>query len=341
MKAYVGYSTSILYWLKNGFDQSDEANVVHVTRINNAAYTSRELMAMQLDLHGLHESNARGWPSRARKGNRAKKARPSGPAIHVLVPKGVDRNRTGDFERHCWDSHIPKGSFCALTKKVLVSTPGFSFLQMAGLLSTTQLILVGYWLCASYKVREDGLVLPVKPVTTKEELLKFLDDAQGCYGARKARRALAWVVGNARSPMEVGTAMLASLPVRLGGYGLGCPSINYSIDASELDRGTLDHADRKHFEVDLYWPKHKVGIEYDGVDHLDPAQIRKDKRRINCLTSNGITILVVMYDQLAEKETRATLMNQLSKLLKASLQEANEDAREALLGILFGNEFSL
>ena len=60
MKAYVGYSTSILYWLQNGFDQSDEANVVHVTKINDAAYTSRELTAMQLDLHGLHESNARG-----------------------------------------------------------------------------------------------------------------------------------------------------------------------------------------------------------------------------------------------------------------------------------------
>ena len=341
MKAYVGYSTSILYWLKNGFDQSDEANVVHVTRINNAAYTPSELTDMQLDLHGLCESSARGWPSRARKGNRAKKVRPSGSAIHVLVPKGVDRNRTEDFERHCWNSHIPKGSFCALTKKVLVSTPGFSFLQMAGILSTTQLILVGYWLCASYRVREDGVVLPVEPVTTKEKLLKFLDDAQGCYGARKARRALAWVVGNARSPMEVGAAMLASLPVRLGGYGLGRPCINYRIDASELDRSTLDRNDRKYFEVDLYWPKHKVGVEYDGAEHLDPVQIRKDKRRLNCLTSNGITILVVMYDQLAEAQIRTTLMNQLSKLLKAPTQEVNEDARDALLGILFGNEFSL
>jgi hypothetical protein len=72
--------------------------------------------------------------------------------------------------------------------------------------------------------------------------------------------------------------------------------------------------------------------------------MRSDKRRLNSLLANGERILVVMYDQLAEKQNRETLMNQLARLLQVPLRKASEEdteARDALNGLLFENEFAL
>ncbi|MBO7674011.1 MAG: hypothetical protein J6S63_03265 [Atopobiaceae bacterium] len=340
-RVYVGYSTSVLYWLKHGMDAVDRANVVHVTSLSNAAYTLRHVEAAELESHGLETSTARGWPDRTHKGVRVKKPVPDGPAYHLLVPRGVDHNRMEGVDRHVWQSHIPNDSFFKLTQQVYVSTPEFSFLQLAGLLSQQQLILVGYWLCAKYRIREDGLTIPVEPITSVEKLGAYLDDAEGCYGARKARRALAWVVDNARSAQEVNSSMLASLPLRMGGYGFGKPVINARIDARDLDPSTLDREDRQFFEIDLYWPKKRVGLEYDGIDHLYPDQVRKDKRRLNCLLANDIRLLAVMYDQIADEDVRTRTMNQLAKLLGVPNREPEEEARNALAGLLYKNEFSL
>jgi len=341
MRAYVGYSTSVLYWLKNGMDEFDRVNIVHTKSLNDAAYTLRDLEAMQLDLHGLESSTARGWPDRMRKGTSAKRPLPGGPAYHVLVPKDVLHTRVDGYERHQWNLRVPDNSFCKVARNVYVSTPEFSFLQLAGLLSQPQLIMVGYWLCAKYRTRADGVTIPVEPVTSVAKLRSYLDDADGCYGARKARRALSWVVNDARSPTEVGTSMLAALPTRLGGYGYGNPCINFRIDATDFGPATLDRKDRKYFEIDLYWPKKRVGVEYDGAVHLLGEQIRKDKRRLNCLTAHGERILTVMYDQIIDDEIRTITMNQLGKLLGVPNRKADDDARDGLLGLLFKNEFAL
>lgn len=340
MKVYVGYATSLNYWLTRGMDEADRANVTHITSLNNAAYKLVDLTGLDLDSHGLYASTARGWPERAYKGSKAKRPLPTGSAVHVLVPKKACHERGEGFVRHCWTSHIPDGSFCAITRNVLVSTPEFSFLQMAGLLSETQLILVGYKMCAAYRIREDGVTIPVEPITSVSKLRSYLGKAEGCYGAKKAVRALSWIVDKARSPMEVNTSMVVSLPRRLGGYGLGKPCINYVIEASGYDAATLDRNDRKYFEIDLYWPDKRVGLEYDGAGHLIASQIRKDKRRLNCLLANGEKILVAMIDQLTDEEYRNTLLHQLAKLLGVRDVDCTSDARDALLGLLFENEFS-
>ena len=207
-----------------------------------------------------------------------------------------------------------------------------------------QLVLVGYWLCAAYRIQEGAPPLPCDPVTTVGDLRTYLDGAEGCYGVNKARKALKWIVGGARSPMEVNVCALASLPVRLGGYGFSVPIINYQLDAEGFKQELLDHKGRPYFEIDLYWKDRHVGLEYDGAVYYDRAQVRKDKRRLNSLLAHGERILVVMFDQLADEDVRETLMNQLAELLKVRRKEATADdrnARDALNGLLFGNEFSL
>lgn len=344
MKAYVGFSTSLRYWLRHGTDVPCYRRRAHTKSLNDAACTQRELRACELGECGLDRTSPKGWPSRRRKRRGTKADLYRGDSFHVLVPGTVDRNPIEGYERHAWTSHIPDGSFCILRPDILVSSPEFSFLQVAGLLSLQQLVLVGYWLCASYRVREDGITIPVDSVTTVGDLEEYVRQADGCYGAKKARNALRWVVDGARSPMEASLAMLASLPVRYGGYGFRKPCINYRIDASAYDPTTLDRPDRKYFEIDLYWADKRVGLEYDGSDHYDRARIRLDRRRINCLQANGERILVVMFDQLMDQDVREVLMSQLAKMLGVRMRatsESDDESRDALLGILFGGEFAL
>lgn len=344
MTAYVGYSTSLLYWLSHGTDVPCHTRQPYVTKLAGAATTRTELEELDFESLGLSASQPKGWPERTRKGSRAKKPLPEGPVIHVLVPKGADHNRVEGFDRHLWTSRIPRDSFCKLAPDVYLSTPEFSFLQLAGVLSTQQLVLVGYWLCAKYRLQEGALPLEVDPITSVNALQTYLEGANGCYGANKARNALRWVIDGARSPLEAEVAMLVALPVRLGGYGFKKPLINYQLDAKKFDSQTLDRADRSYYEIDLYWKDAHVGLEYDGVPHYDRDQVRSDKRRLNSLLANGERILVVMYDQLVEKENRETLMNQLAKLLHVPLRKASKEdteARDALNGLLFENEFAL
>ena len=112
MRAYVGYSTAVQYWLKNGMDETNRANVVSFRSLNDAAYTLRELTSLDLRLHGLEASMARGWPGSSRKRGKTKREVPQGEAIHVLVPKGADSNRIEGFDRHVWSTRIPENSFC-------------------------------------------------------------------------------------------------------------------------------------------------------------------------------------------------------------------------------------
>lgn len=51
--------------------------------------------------------------------------------------------------------------------------------------------------------------------------------------------------------------------------------------------------------VDLAWPELKVAVEYDGAHHDDPAQIARDRARINALRAAGWTVLVIDRKQLA------------------------------------------
>ena len=344
MKVYIGYSTSLNYWLEHRTDVPCYSSVAHCVSVNDAAVRDSDLESMDLPSLGLSASTSRGWATRAKRSRTAKRRLPDGPAIHVLVPARADRNRTEGFDRHRWTSRIPDGSLRMLRPDVLISSPEFSFLQLAGVLTIQQLVVVGYWLCASYRLREDGLCIPAEPISSVDEIKDYLDGAKGCYGVNKARRALRWVADGARSPMEAKLATLAALPQGLGGYDFSVPRINYRIDAESLDSLTLDREDRKYFEIDLYWEKERVGVEYDGADHYEKYRVRKDKRRLNCLVANGERILCVMFDQLTDESVRTALMNQLAKLLgkeQKPLAKEEELMRNELCTMLFENGFAL
>lgn len=130
-----------------------------------------------------------------------------------------------------------------------------SFLQMAESFPLETLVVAGMELCGRYAVSREGAISSRCPLTSASRLRRFVGQAEGMRGVKKARRALRFVMDDSASPMETSLALLLSMPRSLGGYGLPRPVMNLRIDAVAFDKCMVGHcAESRFFRGDLCWP---------------------------------------------------------------------------------------
>ena len=63
MRAYVGYSTSLLYWLQHGTDVPCYSRVANIKSLTNATYSLQDLQELDLESLGLTTSEPHGCPA--------------------------------------------------------------------------------------------------------------------------------------------------------------------------------------------------------------------------------------------------------------------------------------
>ncbi len=108
------------------------------------------------------------------------------------------------------------------------------------------------------------------------DLRTQLAHARG-HHLNRARTTLALCDPRAESPPE------SVLRVRLVLAGVPAPVPQYEV----RHQGTFVA------RVDLGWPASRVAVEYDGVWHGGPAQLARDRRRLNALVAAGWTVIHV------------------------------------------------
>jgi hypothetical protein len=152
--------------------------------------------------------------------------------------------------------------------------------------------------------REPNLI---EAVTALDVLLRHrhvrADDLAARAAAQpysRAARAIRLADGRAGSPQESRTR------VRLALAGLPPPVLQFEIWRGGVFLGRVDFA----------WPEHRVALEYDGVWHAERAQLRRDRRRLNRLVSDGWTVLHVTSADLASDEAFGRLVG----LIRAALE---------------------
>ena len=218
--------------------------------------------------------------------------------LHVMVPDPSCRRSSRGVVCHTCQSDLPDRSFWKIGDDYRISSPELCFAQMASSLSFPQLICLGFELCGTYALAASAPsgFWQRDPITTARRIGLFLEKLSGMRGARKAQRAVRYVLDGSASPMETVLAMLLSLPVSYGGYGLPAPRLNARVDLSEESLTAL----RKRFVVcDLYWPEAHVAVEYDSdAFHTGSDRIASDARRRNALQHDGVTVITVTKDQL-------------------------------------------
>jgi hypothetical protein len=177
---------------------------------------------------------------------------------HVTVREPDDRRY-----RPWLKPHVTKRKRGVIVvRRIPVTDPITTFLQMAGHLSLVDAVVLGDAIVKRYRIAPRRLVEAARASTD--------------YYAAAARRAAAYVRKGVDSPMETRLRMLIVLA------GLPEPVVNV----------VLVHEDgswRRRF--DLCYLKIKLVVEYNGRQHREEPQRSEDRRRVGELEPDGYLVL--------------------------------------------------
>ncbi len=215
----------------------------------------------------------------------------AGVPLHVLGSKDVRRSSAADVKAHtCALSSLPAAAARAIAPNVYVSTPEFTFAQVARHLGETETALVGFELCGDYAHFSASVsgFYDRPALTSTARIAEVLSQLKGFYGLSSAQSALKLVIDGARSPMETVLACMLSFPARLGGFSFVAPHLNYEVS---LDEAAARLAGLSRCRIDVAWPDQLVGLEYNGAAFHQDAE--KDRRRAEALRRMGWSIFTV------------------------------------------------
>jgi very-short-patch-repair endonuclease len=105
-----------------------------------------------------------------------------------------------------------------------------------------------------------------------DRLQDLCERYRGWRGVAKVPRVLELASPYAESPMETRLRLL------IVAAGLPCPSVQWAVQ---------DVATRTVLWLDLAWPELRIGIEYDGEPHTEPARVLRDIERTTRLVDLG------------------------------------------------------
>ena len=330
MRYYAGFAESFYYAYVNGPKPFEKAPSPNITKLEASLTKTAIIDQVDLDQYGLVPAPAQGPGSLG----------PKMAGRHPLMEGEGNRHDFANVTRHAWNSPIPSGSFAKIGPGVFVSTPEFTFLQLARVLSPLETILVGCSLCASYRLdAQTGNIVQTEPLCTPDSLREFLGNARRIRGRRTAQRAIDLIGARAESPQEVNMFLLASLPLDLGGSGIRDLELNYEVDVDPQDVPFMDRADRDHFRIDMGVPSLRVGVEYLGKHH--EQQKDEDRERLNALLAKGERVLQAKYRDITKPVLAQRLINQFCALLNREVPKrspSQEVAHARLLDFLFGKD---
>ena len=168
--------------------------------------------------------------------------------VHVIVPSGSQRSRHGLAVRRC-----------VLVDGDITSVNGMRVTTLHRTLRD---------ICLRFEPREALVVLDMALAARKTDsdaLRRYVHFARGLHGTRRMRW-LAERAAPAESPMETRLRWL------LLEAGLPTPEVQANL-----------YDDDGHFlgRADLYYPSHRLIVEYDGANHRD--RLTSDDRRQNNL----------------------------------------------------------
>lgn len=331
MRYYSGFEESFYYAYVHGKAGFDHGSPVTTEKLTDCVIKLSDIEATDLAGAGISPVPTSG-PGCLTPNTRVK------TTYHILVGENVNRYKQEGIVRHGWSGRISPGSLHLIGSGIYMSTPEFTFLQLATVLPLKLMALAGCALCASYYL--DPKTEEIKkrdPITTVERIAEFLDGAKGVRGVNTAKNALKLVANGAESPQEVNLYLMMALPPSLGGRGIEGLKLNYLVNPKAEDAGVLDRSDRKFFRIDMGNPDLQKGAEYLGKDH--EKTVDEDRERQNALLALGHTVLQAKYADLTDVVKSERLANQLTRILGVEQKEltpSEEQARKDLRDELFG-----
>lgn len=168
------------------------------------------------------------------------------------------------------------------------------------------------------------VIFDTVPLVTPKKLKKYLEEMKAARGIERARQVASMAFAGAASPMESMLAIILTLPVDMGGFGLPRPVLNRETTVEPEKR---DLSSQNEIIADLCWPDDHLIVEYYGwKEHFGagPRKVASDAARANSLVLLGWTVLHVTFEQLKSLDGIALLARQIAAALHVSLPEPSE-----------------
>ena len=261
--------------------------------------------------------------------------------IDILFAMDFMCSDSKSFRSHAFGAIVTADDIRELVPGLCVVREELCFMQASTWMSRLELIEYGYELCGRYEVPLaqsragfDSYIERSQPVVTRDEVRAYLSKRTGLRGSRKAADALMHVRDGARSPAECAIAMLVNLTKKDGGLGCRSLRLNHRLEVPEAVRPLTTSSS---LEVDIYVPRLKAGVEYDGEVHADAAQRARDAERLSALAAMGVRIDVITRKQLAEQLPLHRAMNAVARSFGIKLdptpqfQRAQNELRKFLI----------
>lgn len=212
--------------------------------------------------------------------------------IHVLTFSNSARRHRKGCVFHRTRYAFNAESYLELIPDVYIVGIKLCALQAATDLSLPELVEYYFEICGSYALEasaEPGY--RERPALTNvEELRAFFSQAPGYRGCNKAIKALKYVRGGCRSPLETAFVMMLTMPKSMGGLGIHAIETDYPIPVPKryaaLTRRTV-------FYLDALLENSMTDIEYNGFYHDEPEQQAIDEERRNTLRNMGYAVITV------------------------------------------------
>ncbi|MDO4403574.1 MAG: hypothetical protein Q4C09_00925 [Atopobiaceae bacterium] len=257
--------------------------------------------------------------------------------LEVLVRDSSQRSRSRAVKARIWKQPIALTAFRQVGNNIFVSSPEFTFLQMALRLDLPELTSLGMELCGTYRCNVEVQHLDTgesyfttsynqQPLTTPKRLRGFLDSMRSAPGYLRAHKALSYVLPNSASPAETALYLLLCLPRRLGGYALPKPVLNPPITLSKAGR---QHTLRKSARPDLYWKEFRLDLEYNSDEFHDESNRVLDSMRRKALERMGVEVIELTKEELYSTELfHATVLRIARRFSKRIRSEGEGDFKE-------------
>ncbi len=152
------------------------------------------------------------------------------------------------------------------------------------------------------------------------EVLEALGSRGYSQAVHRAQKVRELAFDGSASPMETSLALLLTLPLEFGGFGLPRPQLNVPIDVS-ISGG------RMTVTPDFLWREQRVALEYDSDEfHVNKGreQAGRDALRANALLAVGYRVFRATTQMTRTLEGVAVLAGQLAAALGAGLAEPTE-----------------
>lgn len=231
--------------------------------------------------------------------------------VDALVPSPACRRAGLGLSSHVWSDPIPAQSLIELNHGIYVSNVAFCAQQVTTLLDELELIEHLFELCGQYglPLRSEDPYTVRAPLITPHDLQRHVACAPGQRGINRLRRALRYVQGGVRSPMETALVIPIVGPRRLGGLNIKTVQVARRVDVAGRARNLTR---RSYFECDALLPKSRTDLEYDGIIHEEAEQAAIDTERANAMAAMGYSVMnvnrFVLFDPAAFRRLMLAIM---------------------------------